>query len=152
MTVSFDMAQSPALGLIRSHPKHLTGSGSMNWPIPTGTVPAGTLGRTSGTYSGLQTLITDSESAGSAIATGLNAGQEQATAAGFGDLLVQALGRTNEMQLDTMRLSQQMITDPDSVNIHDVTIAMAEANLSLSMTKAIADRAIKAYREIISTR
>ena len=39
-----------------------------------------------------------------------------------------------------------MITDPESVDVHDVTIALAEANLSLSMTKAIIDRAIRAYR------
>ena len=70
----------------------------------------------------------------------------------FGKLFTQALGAVNSQQLDTMQLSQQMITDPDSVDIHDITIAMAEANLSLSMTKAIVDGAIKAYREIIAVR
>ena len=45
-----------------------------------------------------------------------------------------------------------MITDPDSVDVHDVTIALAEANLALSMTKAVVDRALAAYREIINVR
>ena len=70
----------------------------------------------------------------------------------FGQLFRNALGAVNNLQIDSMALSQQMITDPDSVDVHDITIAMAEANLSLSMTKAIVDQAVKAYREIISLR
>ncbi len=70
----------------------------------------------------------------------------------FGKLLFGALNEVNSAQLKSMELTQKMITDPDSVNIHDVTIAIAKANLSLSMTKAIADRAIRAYREIINIR
>ena len=70
----------------------------------------------------------------------------------FGDLLLGALGSVNDSQRKSMDLTQQMITNPDSVNVHDVTIALAEANLSLSMTKAIVDRALAAYREIINVR
>jgi len=82
---------------------------------------------------------------------------EQATAAAgpegsFGNLLLGALGSVNDSQLKSMGLTQQMVTNPDSVNVHDVTIALAEANLSLSMTKAIVDRALAAYREIINVR
>ena len=51
-----------------------------------------------------------------------------------------------------MDLAQKMITDPNSVNVEDVTIALADANLALSMTKAIVDRALAAYREIINVR
>jgi flagellar hook-basal body complex protein FliE len=70
----------------------------------------------------------------------------------FGDLLASALGSVNDSQLSAMNLSQQMITDPSSVNVEDVTIALANANLALSMTKAIVDRALAAYREIINIR
>jgi flagellar hook-basal body complex protein FliE len=76
------------------------------------------------------------------------AGVEQA----FGDLLASALGGVNDSQLTAMNLSQKMITDPNSVNVEDVTIALANANLALSMTKAIVDRALAAYREIINIR
>lgn len=72
--------------------------------------------------------------------------------ADFGELLAGAFNQVNDLQHKSMDLGQQMITDPESVDIHDVTIAMAEANLSLSMTKAIVDRALRAYKEIISTR
>jgi flagellar hook-basal body complex protein FliE len=70
----------------------------------------------------------------------------------FGDLLMGALGSVNDSQLTAMNLSQKMVTDPASVNVEDVTIAMADANLALSMTKAIVDRALAAYREIINIR
>ena len=69
-----------------------------------------------------------------------------------GNLLLKAMGQVNDLQQQSLSLTQQMIIDPDSVEIHDVTIALAEANLSLSMTKTIMDRALRAYREIISTR
>jgi flagellar hook-basal body complex protein FliE len=71
---------------------------------------------------------------------------------GFGRALAQALGQVNDLQQRSMGLTQAMITDPDSVDIHDVTLALAEANLSLSMTKAIMDRAIRAYQEILNVR
>jgi flagellar hook-basal body complex protein FliE len=70
----------------------------------------------------------------------------------FGQLLIGALGNVNDSQITSMDLTQRMVTKPDSVNVHDVTIALAEANLALSMTKAIVDRALAAYREIINVR
>jgi len=70
----------------------------------------------------------------------------------FGDLFINAFNDVNNIQTQASSLAQQMITDPDSVDVHDVTIAAAEANLALSMTKAIVDRALQAYREIINTR
>jgi flagellar hook-basal body complex protein FliE len=72
--------------------------------------------------------------------------------AAFGDLLLKALNQVNDSQVTAVDLAQQMITDPDSVDVHDVTIALAEANLALSMTKAVVDRALAAYREIINVR
>jgi flagellar hook-basal body complex protein FliE len=70
----------------------------------------------------------------------------------FGTLLMGALGSVNSSQLKAMDLSRAMVTDPSSVNVEDVTIALADANLALSMTKAIVDRALAAYREIINVR
>jgi flagellar hook-basal body complex protein FliE len=45
-----------------------------------------------------------------------------------------------------------MITDPDSVDVHDVTISLAEANMALNITKAVLDRVVRAYRDITSAR
>ena len=88
--------------------------------------------------------------AGSGRTAGLDSAESPEQ--GFGKLFFQALNQVNDLQNRAMDLNQAMLTDPDSVNVHDVTIALAEANLSLSMTKSIMDRAIRAYREIISTR
>jgi flagellar hook-basal body complex protein FliE len=82
----------------------------------------------------------------------LTASPAEASEASFGSLFLQALGQVNQQQLRAQDLSQALITDPESVDIHDVTIALAEANLSLSMAKAVIDRAIRAYREIVNIR
>ncbi len=71
---------------------------------------------------------------------------------GFGKLFFEALNGVNDLQLHTMDLTEAMITDPDTVDIHDLTVAMAEASLALSMTKAIMDRAIQSYQQIINIR
>jgi flagellar hook-basal body complex protein FliE len=76
----------------------------------------------------------------------------EASESSFGSMFLQALGQVNQQQLRAQDLSQALITDPESVDIHDVTIALAEANLSLSMAKAVIDRAIRAYREIVNIR
>ena len=86
--------------------------------------------------------------AGAVQAAAKDGGVEQS----FGDLLLNALGSVNASQVKGMDMAEAMITDPDSVDVHDVTIALAEANLALSMTKAIVDRALTAYREIINVR
>jgi flagellar hook-basal body complex protein FliE len=70
----------------------------------------------------------------------------------FGELLVGALSGVNDLQQESTQLMQAMITNPDSVDPHDVTIAMAQANLSVSITKAVVDRALRAYSEIINVR
>ena len=75
-----------------------------------------------------------------------------APSVGFADVLLQALNGVNQSQLDSMALSRKMITEPDSVAAHDVTIAIAEANLSLNMTKSIVDGILEAYNGIINIR
>jgi flagellar hook-basal body complex protein FliE len=76
----------------------------------------------------------------------------EAAEGSFGSLFLKALGQVNQQQLRAQDLSQALVTEPESVDIHDVTIALAEANLSLSMAKAVIDRAIRAYREIVNIR
>ena len=70
----------------------------------------------------------------------------------FGAMLLKALNGVNQLELESNALSTQMITDPDSVDAHDVTIAMAEANLAVSLTKSVVDRALQAYSNIINMR
>ena len=70
----------------------------------------------------------------------------------FGALLMRALNGANQLQLESEDLSTKMITDPDSVDAHDVTIALSKANLAVSMTKAVVDRSLQAYSNIINLR
>ncbi len=95
---------------------------------------------------------------GSAAAAAIPAPQGSPTPTGsapeqsFADVLLKALDSVNDDQLRTTELSQQLITSPDSVDVHDVTIALTQANLSLSMAKAVVDRALRAYQDIITPR
>ena len=88
------------------------------------------------------------------LRTGAAAGEAETEGpeSGFGKLFFDALNNVNDLQHTTMDLTETMLTDPDSVDIHDVTVAIAEANLALSMTKAIMDRAIQAYQQVVNTR
>ncbi len=70
----------------------------------------------------------------------------------FGKLFLGALGDVNASQHQALAMTQTLVTDPEEVDIHDVTVALTEANLALSITKAIMDGAVRAYREIISLR
>lgn len=67
---------------------------------------------------------------------------------GFRSMLLDALNQTNNLQKAEEDIKTQMLTDPDSVSAHDVTIAMAKARMSLSITKSVVDKAVSAYREI----
>ncbi len=72
--------------------------------------------------------------------------------ASFEQTLLRAFDAVNEKQQKTDALSKQMIIDPDSVDVHDVTIAMAEANLSLKIAQSVIDRLIKGWNEITTSR
>jgi len=74
------------------------------------------------------------------------------TGKSFGSMLLESLNSVNEMQQTSEALAVQAVTDPESVNAHDITIAAAKANMSLSITKNIVDRVIQAYREIQNIR
>lgn len=70
----------------------------------------------------------------------------------FEDTMLKALDSVNADQNLSSELMETMVTDPDSVDPHDVTIAMAKANLSLNITRTILDRIVKGWKEIINTR
>ncbi len=70
----------------------------------------------------------------------------------FDDFLLDAMNSVNNKQLEASNISEKVITDPDSVDVHDVTIAMAEANLSLTMANTVVDRLLQAWQEITTTR
>lgn len=73
-------------------------------------------------------------------------------AASFEDYLVEAFQKMNDQQVEVSDLQQKVITDPDSVDLHDVTIAMAKARMSLNLAQSVIDRIVSGWSEITTTR
>lgn len=76
----------------------------------------------------------------------------QTGSSSFGQMLLDSLADVNGLQQTAEQLAVAAIVDPNSVNVHDVTIAEAKANLSLSIAKSIVDKVVQAYREISNIR
>ena len=58
----------------------------------------------------------------------------------------------NNQQLEVDGLSEKIMTNPDEVDIHDVTIAMSKARMSLNLAQTVIDRLITDWNEITTTR
>ena len=70
----------------------------------------------------------------------------------FADVLRTAVNRVNNLEVESNNLQQQMIHDPESVNVHSVMLAATKAELALTFTKAVRDEAIRAFRELMNLR
>jgi flagellar hook-basal body complex protein FliE len=70
----------------------------------------------------------------------------------FEDAMLQALDKVSGRQQYASMLQQEAIINPDSVDVHDVTIAQAQANMSLSITRNILSRMVQGWRDLINTR
>lgn len=73
-------------------------------------------------------------------------------AGSFGEMLSGVLGKVNNLQVESDKLTQQMIHSPESVDIHSVMIAGQKAEIAISFTKAVRDEVIRAYRELMNMR
>jgi len=70
----------------------------------------------------------------------------------FGTALKDAFYKVNDLQVKSDKLTEALAVKPDTVDIHDVTIAAEKARLSLQFTKLIVDKMIQAYKELINMR
>ena len=70
----------------------------------------------------------------------------------FQSYLLDALSTVNNQQMDVTAVQEKLITDPDDVDIHDVTIAMAKARQSLNLAQTVIDRLVSGWNEITTTR
>ena len=70
----------------------------------------------------------------------------------FQSYLLDALETENTQQLDVNTVQEKLITDPDDVNVADVTIAMAKARMSLNLAQTVIDRLVSGWNEITTTR
>ncbi|MFP4382408.1 MAG: flagellar hook-basal body complex protein FliE [Spirochaetia bacterium] len=83
---------------------------------------------------------------------GSRAPQQEKTGTDFASLLGKGIDAVNNSQQEYSRVLLRSVTDPDSVDSHDVTIAAAEANMTINMAKSIVDRVIRAYTDITNLR
>jgi flagellar hook-basal body complex protein FliE len=78
--------------------------------------------------------------------------QDDDVAQSFSDMLNQAIGKTNTIQVESENLTRKMIYEPESVDVHTVMIAQQKAEVAMTFTKAVRDEAIRAYRELMNLR
>jgi flagellar hook-basal body complex protein FliE len=80
-------------------------------------------------------------------------GAEGITGAGtFEQAMLQAQDKVSGAQQRASSLEKEAIINPDSLDAHDVTIAQAEAQMSLNITRTILSRLVQGWRDIINTR
>ena len=80
-------------------------------------------------------------------------GAEGITRAGtFEQSMLQALDKVSGAHKFASDLQQQAIINPDSVDIHDVTMAQAQSDMALGITRNILSRLVQGWRDLINTR
>jgi flagellar hook-basal body complex protein FliE len=80
------------------------------------------------------------------------AGLNRVDNASFADAMLRAIDKVSYDQNRVGALSEAAITDPGSVDVHDLTIAEAEASMSLNIARTLLNRLTQAWRDIINTR
>lgn len=70
----------------------------------------------------------------------------------FESMVLEAVSEMNSQQLKVSSLQEQIITDPDSVDIHDVTTAMAKAQMSLNLAQTVIERMVKGWTDLSQNR
>lgn len=70
----------------------------------------------------------------------------------FQDYLMDAMNTVNSQQIAVNDLQEKIITNPEDVDIHDVTIAMSKARMSLNLAQTVIDRLVSGWNEITTTR
>ena len=122
--ISAAAAKNYATTMVRTHPKHM---GPIDSP-----------------YAGSGKNI---------LAFEQKIGAEGITRAGtFQTAMLQALDKVSLSQQFVSDLEKEAIINPDSVDIHDITIAQAEASMSLSITRNVLSRLVQGWRDLINTR
>ncbi|MDR0722226.1 MAG: flagellar hook-basal body complex protein FliE [Treponema sp.] len=70
----------------------------------------------------------------------------------FEDAMLRALDRVSGDQQRASDLIQTAITEPGSVDVHDITIAQAKASMSLNISRTLLNRLVQGWKDLINTR
>jgi flagellar hook-basal body complex protein FliE len=80
-------------------------------------------------------------------------GAQAVTRAGvFEDAMLQALDKISGAHIDVSEMQKEAIINPDSVDIHDITIAQAQAGMALETATKVLSRLVQGWRDLINTR
>lgn len=80
-------------------------------------------------------------------------GAEGITRAGtFEHSMLQALDKVSDANIFASKLQQEAIINPDTVDIQDITIAQAQSDMALGITRNILSRLVQGWRDLINTR
>jgi flagellar hook-basal body complex protein FliE len=84
---------------------------------------------------------------------GARIGSDAAVRSGsFEDAMLRALDRISAEQQFAADLVQKAVTDPDSMDPQDITIAQAKAGMSLNIARNVLSRVVQGWKDIINTR
>jgi flagellar hook-basal body complex protein FliE len=84
---------------------------------------------------------------------GARIGSDAALRSGsFEDAMLRALDRISAEQQFSADLVQKAVTDPDSMDPQDITIAQAKASMSLNIARNVLNRVVQGWKDIINTR
>ena len=70
----------------------------------------------------------------------------------FEQAMLQALDRVSAYQQTASELHREAIINPGSVDVHDITIAQAQAQMALGITHSVLNRIVQGWRDLINTR
>ena len=70
----------------------------------------------------------------------------------FESYLIDAVSEMNDQQVELKAIQEKVVTDPESLNIEEVTTAMAKAQMSLSLAQTVIDRLISGWNELSQNR
>lgn len=79
-------------------------------------------------------------------------GDKKVGANSFSELLRNAFYDANSIELRKDNMMQEFIVNPNSINIEELTTALAKAELTIGFVRSVADKVISAYREISNLR
>ncbi len=83
-------------------------------------------------------------------ATGKAENIQGSSSVSFSDVLKNSLDKVNLTQVQADELSKKMASGDNSVNLHEVMIAMQTASLSLQETVQVRNKIMSAYQEVMN--
>jgi flagellar hook-basal body complex protein FliE len=70
----------------------------------------------------------------------------------FADAMLRAMDGVSADQKFAESLMEAAVTEPGSVDTHDLTIAQAKASMSLNIARTVLSRVVQGWRDLINTR